>query len=62
MCGFAGFFGQSNVKPTKVLDDMASALFHRGPNDKGVWFSETRNVGFAHSRLSIIDLSINGQN
>tara|TARA_Y100000590_G_scaffold461493_1_gene623197 strand:- start:9695 stop:11650 length:1956 start_codon:yes stop_codon:yes gene_type:complete len=60
MCGFAGFFGQSNMKPAKVLDDMASALSHRGPNDKGVWFSETRNVGFAHSRLSIIDLSING--
>ncbi len=30
---------------------------HRGPDGEGVWVAEDRRVGFAHRRLSIIDLS-----
>ena len=33
------------------------ALNHRGPDSSGEWWSRDRKVGFAHSRLSIIDLS-----
>ncbi|KAL2069226.1 hypothetical protein VTL71DRAFT_15564 [Oculimacula yallundae] len=34
---------------------------HRGPNDSGVWISENEQVGLAHCRLSINDLSIAGR-
>jgi asparagine synthase (glutamine-hydrolysing) len=30
---------------------------HRGPDGAGLWLSEDRRVGFAHRRLSIVDLS-----
>ena len=30
---------------------------HRGPDGEGIWVSDDRRVGFAHCRLSIIDLS-----
>lgn len=36
---------------------MADALAHRGPDGEGYWINESQSVGFAHRRLSIIDLS-----
>lgn len=33
------------------------AMAHRGPDGSGVWISHKTPVGFAHRRLSIIDLS-----
>jgi len=36
---------------------MAKAIYHRGPDDHGVWFDRECGVGFAHTRLSILDLS-----
>lgn len=35
-------------------------MYHRGPDDAGVWWSEDGCVGLAHRRLSIIDLSPSG--
>jgi len=62
MCGIAGFVdprgGVSDPKRTLVA--MADRLAHRGPNDQGLWWDEQRRVGFAHRRLSIIDLSAAG--
>lgn len=34
---------------------------HRGPDDSGVWISENEQVGLAHCRLSINDLSSAGR-
>ena len=37
---------------------MARLISHRGPDDQGVWYDD--NVGLAHTRLSILDLSLAG--
>ena len=59
MCGLAGIISlkKHNVQHT-VLKKMAEALEHRGPDGEGFWINETNTVGFAHRRLSIIDLTI----
>lgn len=57
MCGIAGilrFDRSARVEP-ELLQAMADALAHRGPDDEG-YFVEG-NVGLAHRRLSIIDLA-----
>ncbi|MEE4283299.1 MAG: asparagine synthase (glutamine-hydrolyzing), partial [Pseudomonadales bacterium] len=41
-----------------TLERMGRALAHRGPDSNGHWIGN--NVGFAHQRLSIIDLSKEG--
>lgn len=60
MCGIAGvrrFDGEPVSR--ELLADMAARLLHRGPDDSGIW---TRGgVGFAHTRLSIIDVHGSGQ-
>ena len=60
MCGLAGtlvFDGSPGSVTTPVLGRMRDALAHRGPDGDGVWVSNDHHVGFAHCRLSIIDLS-----
>ena len=56
MCGFAGIARRdaSGVAPA-VLQRMAAALRHRGPDGLGA-HADAR-VGLAHARLSIIDLA-----
>ncbi|MCK4517610.1 asparagine synthase (glutamine-hydrolyzing), partial [Candidatus Babeliales bacterium] len=64
MCGIAGFSNQTNTKNQineKLLHAMQQSLTHRGPNDSGVWKSDQHQIGFAHRRLSIIDLSPAGR-
>ncbi len=39
---------------------MGAAIRHRGPDDAGEWISSDGRTGFAHRRLSIIDLSAFG--
>ena len=59
MCGIAGFLGFPVPAPDvpAQLTRMAGALAHRGPDDQGVWVTEQSQVGLAHRRLSIQDLS-----
>jgi asparagine synthase (glutamine-hydrolysing) len=57
MCGIAGFQGAFDEL---LLERMGRALGHRGPDDHGVWFDDEHRAGFAHRRLSIIDLSPRG--
>jgi asparagine synthase (glutamine-hydrolysing) len=59
MCGIAGYLGE--VKhPIDCLTKMADAISHRGPDNIGVWSDHNPSIGFAHSRLSILDLSSAG--
>ncbi len=59
MCGIAGYVGET-VNPEKCLTEMAEVLNHRGPDDSGIWFDKEKSIGFAHARLSILDLSYAG--
>lgn len=56
MCGIAGILrpGGREINQTD-LRAMASTLTHRGPDSSGVWSAP--GVGFAHTRLSLLDLS-----
>lgn len=60
MCGIAGYLARNGVADTQVLERMADAVSHRGPDDCGVWVDEAGAAGLAHRRLAIIDLSIHG--
>lgn len=60
MCGFAGFLGSGHRKGSDtapaVLGRMADTIVTRGPDDFGVWCDDAE-IGLAHRRLSILDLS-----
>src|SRR4051812_12162167 len=57
MCGIAGLQGAFDPE---LLSACADALSHRGPDDSGEWYSPRSQVGLAHRRLSIIDVSPRG--
>lgn len=62
MCGIAGIvgLGAGAISASReALVRMASALYHRGPDEFGVYRDD--RAGLAHSRLSIIDLSTGQQ-
>ncbi len=58
MCGIAGTIALEAGLPPPTLTTlrrMAGALYHRGPDEQGVY--RDARVGLAHTRLSIIDLA-----
>jgi asparagine synthase (glutamine-hydrolysing) len=63
MCGITGIvdFSNSNSVDPDLLRKMGSVISHRGPDDEGYYFDHRYNVGFAHRRLSIIDLETGKQ-
>lgn len=67
MCGIAGILNQKPPEDPSELKSMASslkamqkALLHRGPDDKGAYFSPCQQAALSHTRLAIIDLSQSG--
>jgi asparagine synthase (glutamine-hydrolysing) len=56
MCGAASLDGKPIPDLERRLAAMNDLIAHRGPDDDGVWVHERGHVGFAHRRLSIIDL------
>jgi asparagine synthase (glutamine-hydrolysing) len=63
MCGIAGFVGgnwSSDDQAKAILRQMIAKLKHRGPDHQDAWTDPEAHVGFAHSRLSILDLSSAG--
>ncbi len=62
MCGIAGVMSAANGRDDldSVMSRMKVALRHRGPDDSGTWVSPRKDIGFAHTRLSILDLSAAG--
>lgn len=57
MCGFIGIASNRTVAHRDWLAVGSAAMTHRGPDDFGEWWSKDRQVGLAHRRLSIVDLS-----
>lgn len=58
MCGIAGIISpDKSVLNYVALKKMADSLAHRGPDGEGLWINSSHKMGFAHRRLSIIDLS-----
>lgn len=57
MCGIAGYFGRERIEQSR-LDKCFDAMNRRGPDDSGLYKSETNRqcLYLLHSRLSIIDL------
>ena len=61
MCGITGFCTTpGNLLDERILVSMRDSLIHRGPDHSGLHVSKNQQVGLAHTRLSIIDLSSNG--
>ena len=58
MCGIAGYIHSDINRPVEpqTLVNMAAIQHHRGPDGFGVKTMNDRGIGFAHARLSIIDL------
>jgi asparagine synthase (glutamine-hydrolysing) len=60
MCGIAGAFlrgAGSRADLDPVVNAMACAIEHRGPDDSGVFIDERAGLSLGFRRLSIIDLS-----
>jgi asparagine synthase (glutamine-hydrolysing) len=57
MCGISGIFepGRKQAIERAVLKKMADTISHRGPDAEG--FYSSGEIGLAHRRLAIIDLS-----
>lgn len=56
MCGIAGVFnvGTGRSVSRDVLEEMCGRLRHRGPDQSGIY--QDGRIGFAHTRLKIVDL------
>jgi len=58
MCGICGFTGKGTIQDLELMTD---TMFHRGPDDKGVWHDPEKAVYMGHRRLSIIDIADGAQ-
>ncbi len=59
MCGIAGIFTADGAPDGAMLDAMAEALGHRGPDGGGRHVSGS--IGMVHTRLAIVDLETGDQ-
>ncbi|MDC0919314.1 asparagine synthetase B, partial [Gammaproteobacteria bacterium] len=59
MCGIAGQWSLKEINKDNFIKK-AQRLDHRGPDHFGSWFDDNHNLALAHLRLSILDLSIFG--
>jgi asparagine synthase (glutamine-hydrolysing) len=60
MCGIVGIFDSRNKISDYELDRMSKSIIHRGPDAYGTWLNDEKNVTLGHRRLSIIDLTVTG--
>lgn len=63
MCGISGFYNKNSIHTAKALDiakKMEDSLFHRGPDNGGVWIDAHGELALIHRRLAIVDLSPSG--
>lgn len=61
MCGICGYISKRKIGDD-ALEAMNDTMYHRGPNDSGIYQVEVEDTyfGFAQRRLSIMDLSVLG--
>jgi asparagine synthase (glutamine-hydrolysing) len=59
MCGIAGKISNAEVNINELWR-AGDSIKHRGPDDKGIYLSPNKKIGFAHRRLSLIDLTHGG--
>ena len=59
MCGIAGILG-SKMNNHEKINYMTKSLIHRGPDKLNIYHDESYGVYLGHTRLSILDLSISG--
>ena len=57
MCGIIGIVSKNPVSDRGWIKAGRDQMYHRGPDDKGEWWSDHGHVGLGHRRLAIIDLS-----
>lgn len=60
MCGITGVYEYAQALPTldeALLQKMANAIAHRGPDDSGTYLDPAGRLGLAFRRLAIVDLS-----
>ena len=62
MCGISGIFNFQNKSYnfSPIIKRMVNKQNNRGPDNSGIWNSSCNKVFLGHNRLSIIDLSANG--
>ncbi len=60
MCGISGFYSKTSSTFNNAILKMNSAISHRGPDSNNFWQDKNSGIIFGHQRLSIIDLSIAG--
>jgi asparagine synthase (glutamine-hydrolysing) len=61
MCGIAGIILFDNKKiQHKTITSIKNSLYHRGPDSSGHWLSEDHSKLLINTRLSILDLSTDG--
>ena len=58
MCGISGIVKWNEQVDRSEIEKMNASIAHRGPDATGVYLEQ--NVGFGHQRLSILDLSADG--
>ena len=60
MCGICGFYSKNLSTFNNIIEEMNSAIFHRGPDHSGYWVDKNTGIFFGHQRLSILDLTADG--
>lgn len=56
MCGIAGLCNWGN-RWKENIEKMNARMYHRGPDDGGIWSLEDHSVVLGHRRLAIVDLT-----
>ena len=60
MCGITGFYSNTSSNFNNIILKMNSAITHRGPDSNNIWQDKKSGIVFGHQRLSILDLSMAG--
>ncbi|MGR8934302.1 MAG: asparagine synthase (glutamine-hydrolyzing) [Gammaproteobacteria bacterium] len=61
MCGLLGYFSRSPAdEDFEWMVRNIGLLSHRGPDSEGIWQRQGGDVGLAHRRLAVIDVSDQG--
>lgn len=55
MCGIIGCSRIQNNQNSDFIENGIRLLNHRGPDDRGLFYSDDKLDSLAHTRLSILD-------